>query len=361
MPLPFILLGAAVIAGGFGVKKGVDAKSDFDEAESLNRETRRIYDSAMKNLEAARSSARISLETLGTLKFNIYKDSLIPFVETFSKIKNIDFQDGEILGDLSLGVTSTDMLAVADVSLKMQDVITGGIGSLGAGGLAGLAAYGGIGLLGTASTGTAIGGLTGIAATNATLAWLGGGSLAAGGFGMAGGMAVLGGIVAGPVLAVGGMMLASKAQEAKENAYSNRHQANTAAEQMKTAQVVTEGIQVRVQQIIGVLRRLDARFTEFIESLQKLVESSTDYRSYSESDKKGVMIAAMLAKTIKNAMEAPVLDEQGSITVASRHAVQESEITLQKLIVDLGPEFSTGPIYGHMVRSAELGEWYGSD
>lgn len=50
---------------------------------------------------------------------------------------------------------------------------------------------------GTASTGTAISALSGAAATNAALAWLGGGTLAAGGAGMAGGQALL--ALAGPV------------------------------------------------------------------------------------------------------------------------------------------------------------------
>ncbi|MCL4822618.1 MAG: hypothetical protein KJZ57_00245 [Anaerolineales bacterium] len=53
-----------------------------------------------------------------------------------------------------------------------------------------------------ASTGTAISGLSGAAASSATLAWFGGGSLAAGGLGMAGGAAVLGGIVAVPTLGI---------------------------------------------------------------------------------------------------------------------------------------------------------------
>ena len=50
---------------------------------------------------------------------------------------------------------------------------------------------------GVASTGTAISSLTGAAATNAALAWLGGGALAAGGGGMAAGEAFL--ALAGPV------------------------------------------------------------------------------------------------------------------------------------------------------------------
>ena len=51
--------------------------------------------------------------------------------------------------------------------------------------------------VGTASTGTAISTLSGAAATKATLAWLGGGSLAAGGGGMALGAALLTGAATG--------------------------------------------------------------------------------------------------------------------------------------------------------------------
>lgn len=48
-----------------------------------------------------------------------------------------------------------------------------------------------VGTFGSASTGVAISGLSGIAASNATLAWFGFGSLASGGFGMAGGQIIL--------------------------------------------------------------------------------------------------------------------------------------------------------------------------
>lgn len=51
---------------------------------------------------------------------------------------------------------------------------------------------------GTASTGTAISALSGAAASNAALAWLGGGTLAAGGSGIAGGSQLLG-ILGGPI------------------------------------------------------------------------------------------------------------------------------------------------------------------
>ncbi len=66
-----------------------------------------------------------------------------------------------------------------------------------------------VGMIGaTAGTGTAISGLSGAALTNATLAWIGGGTLASGGGGMAAGTAVLAGISATGVgliaVAIGG-------------------------------------------------------------------------------------------------------------------------------------------------------------
>lgn len=61
-----------------------------------------------------------------------------------------------------------------------------------------------VGFWGTAGTGTAISTLSGAAATKATLAWLGGGTLAAGGFGVAGGAVVL------SVIGVGGAYGAKK-------------------------------------------------------------------------------------------------------------------------------------------------------
>lgn len=79
----------------------------------------------------------------------------------------------------------------------------GAVAGAAVGGAAAYGAFVGAVSLGTASTGTAIAGLSGVAATNAALALLGGGTLAAGGAGVAGGMALLAGIVAAPALLLG--------------------------------------------------------------------------------------------------------------------------------------------------------------
>lgn len=324
MPIPFIIAGVALAAGAYGVKKGFDAKSDFNDANETNEQAQRIYDGAARKLETTREKTQDSLRTLGELKFNLYQKKLIPFVVAFKKIHNIDFQHDAIEDELQLAVDQADMADIESATLKMTDIVSGGVMSLGTGGLAGLAAYGSVGLLASTAGGTAIGGLSGVAATNATLAWLGGGALSAGGLGMAGGAYVLGSIVAGPVLAVGGMMLASKAEEAKHNAYSNLSTARVAAEQMEIASVAVQGVHTRIKEIHQVLGKLEDTFEPLLDGLQSLVTHSPknwsgklDYMKLSKEDQVGIMVSMMMAKTIKNVLETPILDEQGLITEAS--------------------------------------------
>lgn len=92
------------------------------------------------------------------------------------------------------------------------------IGSAIGGVLAAYGAYTGVGMPASTAGGVAITELSGVVATNATLAWLGGGALSVGGFGMVGGMVVLGGLVAGPALAILGAMSADEMKEKLEKA-----------------------------------------------------------------------------------------------------------------------------------------------
>lgn len=333
MPLPLLLLGgAAVVAGLWGVKKGIDAAVDFSDAEDIDEDAKSIYASAENSLNDSRENTQNLLESLGRRKEGLYRNGIIPFVATFSRIKNVDFREIDVRDDLSPGDFESEILRVREVALQMEEALGGGAAALGSGALAGMAAYGGVGLLGAASTGTAISGLSGAAATNATLAWLGGGSLASGGLGIAGGTAVLGGIVAAPVLLVGGLMLASRAEEAKENALSNRAKSRSAAEAMKTAESATRAIGRKAAEVDRTLRRLDEDFlAPDLESLRDLVEEETDYRRYSRADKERVCRVASVAVTAKNLLEAPLLDEDGAITREIRQTLRRTRKVMDDL------------------------------
>lgn len=218
MPLPLIplLLGGASLATGiFGVKKGLDAKEDFDRVERIGKDAQRRHENAVSNTKRAQERTTALLVELGTLRKNIATNEFREFIEKVgdSNLRNIS---REKLGK---------MKKLIEESLAFDAKIGALTGAAVSGALASFGATGSISSLLATSAGTAI---AGTAATNAALAWLGGGALAAGGLGMAGGTAVLGGLVAGPALAIGGFMLANKAEEALEKARDYETEADRA-------------------------------------------------------------------------------------------------------------------------------------
>ena len=118
---------------------------------------------------------------------------------------------------------------------------------------------------GTASTGTAISTLSGAAATNAALAWLGGGTLAAGGGGTAAGTALL--AMAGPIgwSIAGATLLSSILLFAKKRVKLNKEK-NAEIEAVKTN---TETV-----------KELDAEITKIIDETVRITEGVKN--SYTE-------------------------------------------------------------------------------
>lgn len=100
---------------------------------------------------------------------------------------------------LNIDLQTQALDKVARFNVGFNTAINVGAGSIAGGSLA-VGSWGLVMAVGSASTGAAITGLSGVAATNATLAWFGGGALAAGGAGMAGGAAVLSGLFAIPLV-----------------------------------------------------------------------------------------------------------------------------------------------------------------
>lgn len=192
------------------------------------------------------------------------------------------------------------------------------------GALTAVGAYGAAMTFATASTGTAISTLGGAAATNATLAFFGGGSLASGGLGMAGGMYVLGGLVAGPALMVMGMITEAKSKAKLEKAISNKAQADEIVESLNAASVQCSAIRRRTYMFYNLLAHLDALFLPQIWKMQDIVETEgVDYRTYTLESKKAIAAAASTACTIKAVLDTPILTPEGELTEASENVTKE--------------------------------------
>ena len=135
---------------------------------------------------------------------------------------------------------------------------------------------------GTASTGTAISALSGAAATNAALAWLGGGALAAGGGGMAAGNAFLalagpvGWSIAGATLLTSIVLFANKKvkldKEKKqeiESVLKNTEQLKETDAKLDALLQKTDGIRTGVsEQYIAAMTCFGKNFMELSEDLQ---------------------------------------------------------------------------------------------
>lgn len=331
MPIPIILGGIALAAAaGYGAKKGYDAIGDKKIADNINNEAKNIFDNARNELTKLKEETNIDLKKLGNLKMSIYQETLVDFIEIFSEIKNIDFENNLDIGT-DLNIDYGTILRIKDSVIEIKEMVGGGLAALGSGAAAGFGAFGAVGMLASASTGTAISGLSGIAATNATLAWLGGGALSVGGMGIAGGTAVLGGIVAAPVLAVGGFILATKAEEAKNNAYANLEKARAEVAQMNIAKISLRDLRANVQFTELVLYSLNNIFNTYIGKMESIVDFSNDYSKYSIENKKIIMTTASIAQTIKNICDTPIIDEDGNVTRKIKRVLEKANKFLIKL------------------------------
>ncbi len=294
MALPFILAGAALLAGGIGVKKGIDAKEDFDRAERIGRRAKRNHEDAIESLESEREKTNQSFQDLGRLKVSIFSDQIKYLVDEIKKRKKAKSK----MTGFEQMVEELNLPQMEKMVLGSLDIEKGLASGAASGALMGLGAYGSVGMLASASTGTAIASLSGAAATNATLAWLGGGSLAAGGFGMAGGMVVLGGLVAGPAIAITGFVMASKAEEALTKARDYESEVDQAIEKINSMEIVLKGLQ--------------ANALEMSMTLTKLAKYFDECKSDVESNEQGAFERLLkCGSALKNVLDTPIMEKNG--------------------------------------------------
>lgn len=319
MPIPFLLIGIGAGAAALGIGKSVKAGVDQKDANDINERAQDVVQAATEGANKARRNSGDAITNLGEEKIKVLENSIKPFITSFEKLHNVDLTDSDGLEELQNFRIDKQSFNELKEMQAMAASIVGGVASGAAiGAITAFGAYGGAMAFGAASTGTAIASLSGIAATNATLAFLGGGSLAVGGLGIAGGAAVLGGLVAGPALAVMGFIVGAKASANKDKAYSNLAQAREFRENMETVKSVCKGIRMRANMFERLLLKLDAIFAPLVYSLdQIIIASGTDYSKFSPEQKATVAASMSLAGAIKAVLDTPILTEDGNLTAES--------------------------------------------
>ena len=312
MPIPLII---GVAAGVAGAAKTGKAFYDNKKASEANDTAQGIARRAEWSLEESREKCQEALADLGAKKADTLTNHVSTFITTFGKIKNIDFQHDGNLGNLTVKEFSNVVLKELkqDVSFVIDSGLGAGGGAM-AGALTAFGAYNGTMMFAAASTGTAISSLSGVAATNATLAWLGGGSLASGGMGMAGGALALNALAAGPGLLIAGWYMGSKAKTKLNDAHGNIAKAKEFAADVDKAIALTTGIEEVAYKASDIISTLRKHLRRNLKSLERVIEiQGTDYSLYNEEAKITVLKNVKIIQVLKVAIDTPILDEEGRL------------------------------------------------
>ena len=333
MPLPLLFLGVAAATGAFGIGKTAKASIDTVNAHNINKSANEIVNDARKLVNLQRKACGNSLSHLGSEKLFVLNTSMTQFLDTFTKIKNVDFKETEGLDELHrLHVDETEFAEMKTMINFAGSLAGGAIAGTAGGALTAFGAYGAAQSLAYASTGTAIAALHGAAATNATLAFFGGGSLAAGGLGMAGGVIVLGALVAGPALAVMGLVTGSSANKKLDQARTNKAEALQIASQLNTASLQCETIRRRTYMFYNLLARLDSYFLPLIYKMEDIVKTEgDDYKAYSNASKQAIASCASTAVSVKSVLDTPLLTDDGLLTDESANTASNVEGFLKNM------------------------------
>lgn len=355
MPIPFILAGAAAVAGLAGVAKGGKAISNNSKSKDLISRAEKEYENAKERLENQRFRTSKQLDSLGEIKLKSWSEDIGAFLTLFNSFKKVDIE-GNVNLDEKLRMNIKNPVKLKNMqtaSIKATEVLKGGVSSLGAGALAGIASYGGAMMFASASTGTAIASLSGAAATNATLAWFGGGSIAAGGLGMAGGSLVLGGIVAGPVLAVAGFIMAAKSEENLENAKKMYSEARLAAEQMDTMTSFMNSVEEIAYDYEDFIQKFSIRFKSVLSQLRQTYEIAyaeqkktirnrlkkalgmrikVDYRKLTPQQQQVLHMSWLLTQILYSTLTAPILTKDGNLDSNVYGILETARNSTQKLL-----------------------------
>ncbi|RNE72474.1 chemotaxis protein [Vibrio cholerae] len=325
MPLPFILAGAAIVAAGYGAKKGYDGYQDKSEANDILESSKRKYENERSVFDKQNELTNQSLVKLGQMQLKIGND-----FEEFRTIaeKLLEKLNQSNSKDLEIDFPQHKLDKIHGLALSTTAYM-GKIAGAGAAGAAAYAVYGGVMAVAAASTGTPIAALSGAAAYNATMAAIGGGSIAAGGFGMAGGAMVLGGVVAAPIMAIAGWAFASHAEEALSDARKTRTEVNEAVGKMAKGRKQLDKTKLYVDRIYAETERLYLVFKEYFDNLKafdQLIAGKTDISKFEDDVIRlihnGYQIAAILTDIITTPLFKPKQDEQGNVVVSDKNIVE---------------------------------------
>lgn len=300
---------------------GMTAYEQRKAANEKKNKADKIVEEITRKIEQVRFLANNRLETFGRARCEMLKTTVGKFIRIVNSLKN-SVKAKEYNLSSSLSIKENEFKELETIEMNGSNILataaTGG--SVAAAALAGVpvAVNASVAALCSASTGTAISQLSGAAARQATLAWLGGGSVAAGGGGVAAGTVVLSTIT----WTVTGVMALASAGIVAGKIYSQKH---TEAEKYlaeiqkweakSLASIeIMKGVVMRSDELLSVTSRLEGRIIPALDELEALVP---EFDPYNQEHAKVFQRVAILVRAMSELAQTPLLDTDGNINEQS--------------------------------------------
>lgn len=282
--------------------------------------------------EALRDDLNDTLETFGKYRLEALSATVGKFLHCLELMnQRAKGKEYEFLSEID--IMTEEVKEMESVDMKASDALRtlavgGGFAAVGIIGTPAVVT-GAVTALCAASTGTAISSLSGAAASNAVLAWLGGGTLAAGGGGVAVGTVVLGAVTATATIGLAAIAVGTLASRfyAKKNTEAETYLADVKvwAEQVQASWTVLAGIKNRIIELHDLTARLHKKSEDYMKILEEL---APNFDPNNEDNVKLFQQCAIMAKSMSELAQTPILDADGNISEQSRIVASKTETIL---------------------------------
>ena len=303
-----------IISGMQAVEDRRKSLQTREEADLLKADIERTNEDIREDLNEV-------LEDLGRFRLEALSATVGKFLRCL-EMMNQKAKGKEYEFLTQIDITSEQVKEMEAVDMKASDALRtlavgGGFAAIGVAGTPAIVTSA-VTAMCAAGTGTAISSLSGAAATNAVLAWLGGGTIAAKGGGIAAGTIVLGAITASATigLAVAAVGTLASRFYAKKNTEAEAYLAEVKvwAEQVQASWTVLAGVKRRVLELHDLTEQLLERSAE---KLTQLEEVAPVFAPSNETHVKLFQQCAILAKSMSELAQTPILDNDGNLSEES--------------------------------------------
>ena len=307
--IPVALIAIGAVTGGGGVALGGMGALDIKKAMDQQNEARSRYERCVKRSERRLAVANRHLENLGKQQEQALVDVVLRMAEFLRRHQKQVRESERLLVD-GVGADMSQVPGLAKLDVDAVSWIGGAIGSATAAAGTSMGVTAAATSFGAASTGAAISGLSGVAAESATLAFLGGGSLASGGGGMALGAAALNIAIIGPALLVGGFVTKGQGTKAVTKAAEYGAKVAVAIAELDETDARLGAVRARVSELGSLLTDLTEKS---VKALDHLEFEPFDAKAHAPRFQK----ALSLVMAVRDVAAAPVIDASGELTEQS--------------------------------------------